>query len=375
MMKNIAFLVINKFLIGMAAMIVYICINVRGCCGHLIMHKKIYIIIINVCINRGDKMQKVLEAGLGLLERRRIQAPELYLMPTSYCPNNCRYCYLNKRKIGLRDKLKWNNFLTNAYRILMELDFSKRGTICITGGELFCDSLLKDAEYVFNLKKLFKEVDKFIKGSSYRLAVPVGLENIGELGRKFIRWLKNEIPYVQILCAFTSEKFLGKEKAEIYCKNMEELFSYITALMCILIDKNDYHYVYNSGLMDKFVVNFDEPIQLDKDLAYSYGEIDWYLKPKEYKFSSPHCTAHKDITVTSEGFYTCGQISVKPSWVMDEEWERFCNDRIYLDEGYQQIIEWYGCDMCEKSDVCPGMCWISYYAQKYLFNNKKCIYK
>lgn len=312
---------------------------------------------------------------LDIAARRKDMAPEVYLMPTSTCPAKCKYCYLNKEKVAPIGELDWDAFFANAQAVLLSQDFSKHGAVCVTGGELLCDQFLKDPKYVENLKQLFLMVDKLIKGTKYRLSVPVGLENIGERGIEFIAWLKGAVPYCQILCAFTQEKLADKKSKEVYLRNLNILRPYITALMCIIVNKDDYRFVHESEVTKGFVINFDEPIQLHRELAYSYGDVNWKLSKEEFKWSSPHCSAHKDLIVTSKGLFTCGQVTVKPAWVPQEEWDKFCNSREYLDDGYQQVLDWYGCGTCEKRFECPGMCWISYYAQKYLFNNRKCIYK
>lgn len=307
-----------------------------------------------------------------IMTRRRARAREVVIMPHSMCKGKCKYCSINKSLV----RLDWKKLFENAFSVILSLDLMQPGSISIMGGELLMDEVLKDKDYEDNLKTLIKAVRMVTADTRYRMTMPVSLENIGDLGNEFLKWCHEKAPYLQINCAFTQGKFLTPEAEAKYFENMERNAEYISLVMIPNILPSDYILTRAEKypILKKFRMIFDEPIMMDEELAYSYSTIDWYMKPEEI-FADPHCNSDKEIIVTADGQYTCMGMTRQPIWIDDAEWMKLKTDREYLDKGYQQVLDWYGCDSCEKKFGCPGMCWISYYAQKNLFNNRKCIYR
>jgi hypothetical protein len=206
----------------------------------------------------------------------------------------------------------------------------------------------------------------------------VACDNLNDASVEFIKWIKEEmIPLCQINCAFSIEKVPNEAREKKYFENLYKIQKYVNAVMIPMCHKEDYDLVNNrySFLFNDFKVTYDEPIMVNRELAYSFGDVDWYLKPIEYRYNSPHCNADREEIVTPHGLFMCGEITRKPDWVSDEEWEKFGKDKEYQGAGYKEVMDWYGCTTCEKNSFCPGMCFVTYYAQKYLFNNRKCLYR
>lgn len=296
--------------------------------------------------------------------RRLSHKRSMIIIPHTICEGKCSFCFLDRAKPFM---INWDNLLTNVTNTLAKPD--EYSSIFIMGGELFDPILVSDLDYVNHLRILVATITA-IKSPECVISIPISLENITVSGIKLIREFKRDYG-IRFNASFSTLRFNTKEKEDIFFSNFYQLKDVISSINIPMVE------IASAGI-DKRILDsnikvfIEEPIILDKELGYSYKDIqfDWSMIDKEI-----HCLCNCTDIITPKGTSTCAGVTRKPIWIEDAEWSRLCNDREYLKEGYQQVLDWYGCDICEKQDTCPGMCWISYYAQKELYDNHNCLYK
>jgi len=299
-----------------------------------------------------------------IMERRRNHPwREISIVPTSLCTGGCKFCFLNKSVVGDRD---WGKLYNNVISTLSKYDYDSSHIIVrIFGGELFMDQLVVDPVYRRKLTNLFSIVHKFI-GDRGCFDIPLSLENISKSGVDFAKILSKKFN-VNILVPFSTERIKTREKEKRYWENLERLDN-ILRIGILMTSKDDY-VPYIKKLSKYAAIDWEEPVMMD-GFSFSYKNIK--LKSD---FPAVRCVSNHLKAITSRGVFTCAGFTRKPSWIEDKEWDRLCNDLEYLDYGYQQVLDWYGCNDCEKQNTCPGMCWKTYYAQKHIYKNRKCLYK
>ena len=297
--------------------------------------------------------------------RRNAEIREITILPLKQCSGGCTFCFLNKENIGDQD---WDALFKSVFEYfsLVDIPVDKIVNVKIYGGELFMTKLITK-EYTDNLKKLLQMVTRFMEGRRYSIDFPISLENIEEPGILLARELKRLYPNVRLLTSYNSDRLKDKEKQAKFWENLKMIggvYSIGVMFTGERIGRDVKKSLMNYGLLD-----LEEPLMVE-GFSYSYKDIGEIERPS----ANITCSANTLRYITSKGVFTCAGITRKPWWISGDQWAKL-NDETFLDEGYEEVIEWYGCDICEKEASCPGMCWITYYAQRYLYNNKKCLYK
>ena len=309
-------------------------------------------------------MLQTLEYTSIMMERRRVNAlREICIIPTSVCNGGCKFCFLNRSTVGDR---QWEALFNHVAKFFSTYDFDTHPVVRVFGGELFADILLKDPQYKVNMKRLVKVVNLFIKGKG-NCNFPISLENIGEQGVDFAKELRDELG-IQILIPFSLDRMNKEGKEERYFKNLERLGP-VFRIGVLVNEKKRLPEAYYERLAPYGQIYHEEPVMMD-GFCWSYNDMEL---PE--LFQGIRCVSNNLRAITSKGIFTCAGYTRRPSWIPENEWARLCDDEDYLETGYQQVIDWYGCDTCERQHTCPGMCWKTYYAQKFLYNNRKCLYK
>jgi hypothetical protein len=298
-----------------------------------------------------------------MLERRRVnKLREICIIPTPKCYGGCKFCFLNRSTVGDRD---WDKLYANIVELFATYDFDVHPVVRVFGGELFMDELLTP-EYKESMKKMLRVVMRFIKDKG-NCNFPISLENVSYKGVDFLKELRDELG-VQILVPFSLDRLNKKGKEETYFKNLKRLGK-VFRVGILVNDKNKFPDKYLNILKEHGEIYWEEPVMMD-GFCWDYSD---QMLPDV--FQGVRCVSDNLRAVTSKGIFTCAGYTRRPTWIPEDEWDRLCNDEEYLDYGYQQVIDWYGCDTCSEQKTCPGMCWKSYYAQRYLYDNHRCLYK
>jgi len=304
----------------------------------------------------------------GAMMRRRIEHPwrEIEIVVTPVCAGNCVFCFLEKSVVGDCD---WENLYKYVIECLSTMydHMQNPVTVRIYGGELFMDRHVKNPEFKKGLEKLLVIVKKFVTREGC-IDFPISIENVSDAGIDYANELMEKFG-VNVLVPFSIERIRTEGKEERYWHNIARL-KRIKQIGILMVDAESGHEKYRERLL-KYApdISWEEPTMLN-GFHFSYKDIT--VAPH---FDVVRCVSNHMRAITSKGIMSCAGYTRKPDWIPDAEWERLKNDEEYLTKGYQQVIDWYGCDECDRSDKCPGMCWKTYYAQKLLYNNHKCLYK
>ena len=287
---------------------------------------------------------------------------EVSIIPTPVCCGTCQFCFLNREIVGDRE---WDKLFDEVTKFFTVRDMTECSNVVrIFGGELFMDGLLKK-DFKDNIIKLVVLVKRFI-GNKGCVDMPISLENVSIKGIRFAQKLRDEYG-VNLQVPFSMMRIDTPERKRRYFRNLPKVGK--ISRIAILTTGNNDHEQYMPELKKYGEIAWEEPVMFD-GFSFSYES----MKIPEM-FLGVRCVANTLRAITSKGVFTCAGFTRRPSWISDEEWNKLANDPEYLDYGYQQVIDWYGCGTCEKQAVCPGMCWKTYYAQRYVYNNRKCLYK
>lgn len=289
---------------------------------------------------------------------------EICILPTPLCKGTCSFCFLNRDVVGDRE---WKKLFENVSKFMSTYPQSSKLEVRIFGGELFMDELLTE-DYIENLYALFDLVMIYSLRNGWGIDVPVSPENIGEKGVELIKKLQDEFKF-RLFVPFSLGRIDTPDREVGYWKNLDLLKGRIFNIGILPFGPDKEWFKYRTKLEQYAKIAYEEPVMLD---GYHFSYKDYSIEPN---FEYVRCVSNNIRFITSKGVFTCAGATKKPSWIDRAEWDKLCNDPEYLEEGYQQVIDWYGCDICEKQDTCPGMCWKTYYAQKTLYNNRKCLYK
>jgi len=300
-----------------------------------------------------------------MLERRlNPTMQEVAILPTAECQGGCKFCFLNRSVVGAQD---WENLFKHVIEFFSSRDFDERSNVVrLFGGELFMDSLVKDESYRKNILRLIQGVQRFIGGNGC-VDMPISLENVSDLGIEFAQYLRDH-HQVNLQVPFSTLRIMTPEKKKLYFENLAKIGK-ISRIAVLVADEKMQHEEYLEQLGQYARIDWEEPVMFD-GFSYSY---------KNMRIPEMHlgvrCVANTLRVITPKGVFTCAGFTRRPSWIEDEEWNRLAYDEEYLNYGYQQVIDWYGCDTCAEQETCPGMCWKTYYAQRYVYKNRQCLYK
>ena len=304
---------------------------------------------------------------IGPMMRRRIDHPwrEVEIVVTPICSGNCCFCFLEKSVVGDCD---WENLYVHVIRGLAMYDHVQNPvTVRIYGGELFMDRHVENPEFRFGLEKLITIVKKFVTRDGC-VDFPISIENVSDRGIDYANELIEKFG-ISVLVPFSIERIRKEAKEDRYWRNIARLKK-IKHIGILMVDTESGHEKYREKLLQYSKdIGWEEPVMLN-GFHFSYKDIS--VAPCA---DVPRCVSHYMRAITSKGIFTCAGYTRKPDWISDEEWEKLKTDENYLIEGYQQVIDWYGCDDCERAETCPGMCWKTAYAQKFLYKNRKCLYR
>lgn len=317
---------------------------------------------------------------------------EVTVIVTPYCEGGCKHCLYNRDQIGDREFGGLMETLTD-YLSTCDMDTDKV-ILAIEGGEVFSEKLLTD-EYVANVKKLAHFLYGLVdKSKDWYLACSISPENIRQNGIDIIKELQEEYPCLRLNIAFSKARFQTAEKEERFFNNLEQLFEVeqrlgrkqigMGVLMTEDFPEREYLKTFAKYAGNK-VIDFAEPhmfegnyfcfngINATKIYEEELAGTDIELDPcKRLEQPSLH---HLDIYVTSRGMRNPFHLLKRPEWIPGYEWDRIRDDEEYRIFGYQQVLDWYGCNDCENLYQCQGMLWTTYYAQKNLYEYNKCLYK
>lgn len=288
--------------------------------------------------------------------RKNLDTIELTIIPTTECPSNCHFCLQNKK---LLQNDNWDNLFNNVIKVLSICD--KKVMTHIVGGEIYIDKLITDNKFKDNLYKLFNLISYF---KNVIISTTSSIENITNNGINVILDIKERYN-CDFTVSFDEIRFL---KDKDYFKKLEVLKpNYIGMLYS---ENNLYWY----DILKKYCDNvyFEEAVMWD-NYHYSYENI---KIPFNKVNMGIHCSSPYYKTISSNGIYNCISTIKNISWIPDDDKEKLKNNvDDFLNENYKNVIEWYGCNECEYDSTCPGMCMLTYYAQRYIYNNRKCLYK
>jgi len=302
-----------------------------------------------------------------LLRRRRENGwNEIDIIPHSICKLRCGFCFLKRDAVG---KVDWDTLFKNIHSFCDGYDFNNGyTTMRAFGGELFMDCLVEDSDYRAKMIELFALMSYYIRDNG-NLEIPISVENIGDAGVALVKELLGRFKKMKIIVPFSSGRLTTSDARENYWKYLKALAP-VPKIGILIGGPEDNYRDYIPELEKYGKIDFEEPVMLD-NYSFSYEKV--YLPDSH--FSGVKCVSNYIKFITPKGVFTCAGVTPKPEWIPEDEWKKLETDFDYLDKGYQQVIEWYGCDVCDKQTTCPGMCWKTYYAQKTLYNNHKCVYK
>lgn len=309
----------------------------------------------------------ILKSKCALMQRREENTwNEICIVPHSICKLRCGFCFLNKEAVGPVD---WKALFLNIYSFCEGYDFSSGyTTMRAFGGELFMDCLIEDPEYKKNLTKVFELMSYYTRNNGC-LEIPVSTENIGPIGVAYIKELMSKFEKMKVIVPFSIGRLVTEDAIQTYWDSLKALAP-VSRIGILITGSDDGYKKYIPELEKYGKISYEEPVMLD-NFHFSYA--DTYLP--EATFSGIRCVSNYIRFITPKGVFTCAGVTKRPYWIDELEWKKLEDDFNYLNEGYQKVIEWYGCDVCDKQETCPGMCWKTYYAQKELYNNHKCLYK
>jgi hypothetical protein len=315
---------------------------------------------------------------------------EVTILVTPYCKGGCFHCLYERDKIG--DRL-WDKLLENVCRFYDDHDFEKHYLICgIEGGEIFSDDLLTD-EYAKKLTVLIGYMHNVsLRSRKWYPSVATSLENVGEKGFALLKELHDRFPHLRINTTFsvnryvTDEKYkrfwdrlkILKDKDEAPCKQLG------ISVMCTDGFPEREYLRPLAEFAKNGMIDFVEP-HMFGPCSYSYKGInateafkdiiDLPIKQEPATRRRMPSLHHLDYYITAHGVKNGFDLLKRGDWIPEEEWNRCRDDEEYRLFGYQQVLDWYGCNDCPILCECQGMLWTSYYAQKNMYKHKRCLYK
>jgi len=320
---------------------------------------------------------------------------EVTVIITPFCKGGCRHCLYYKNRIGDRE---WDNLWEQVVEYFGQLDYDNQKVIvAIEGGEVFSEELMTD-EYIKQLRKMLKFIYEILtrkgKDHEWYIACSISLENIEGKGLELLKEFREQYPELKLNIAFSCDRILNKTKEERFFKNMNYFKQRdeedgrkqlgIGVLMTEGFPERNYLRTLAPYAKTK-VIDFAEPHMFEGNVFCYNGlnitqvyndlleDLDIQLNPCLRRgIPSLH---HLDIYITSRGIKNGFHLLKKPWWIPENDWNRMQDDEEYRIFGYQQILDWYGCNDCVYLYQCQGMLWTSYYAQKNLYNYNKCLYK
>jgi hypothetical protein len=304
--------------------------------------------------------------------RKNFTSLEAPIMITPYCPGNCKFCFLNKDIFsvkGVPEKKDWEQLFNNVIQYIISADLKYRLQFTVLGGEIYCDYLLNQPGYIENLESLYSLLKQMKqKRGNISIATDSSIENVSDQGIKLIQKIRENYNCI-VTVPFDIGRISNPEKRKRYFRNLEMLkpITYIG----VLIEKQHSNEKYLDEL-SKYGTVYLEEVNMFDQYHFSYKDT---TIPRSVQKDSHYCTSPSFRIITTKGLYRCASTFHRPQWIPEEEWNKLVNDDQYLIDGYQQVIDWYGCNKCEFEETCCGMCWLSFYAQKYVYNNRKCLYK
>lgn len=320
-------------------------------------------------------------------QHRRVK--EVTVIVTPYCEGGCKHCLYHRDRIGDREWVGlWEN-VVGYFSSLCHRD--EKAIIAIEGGEVFSEKLVTDADYVNQLRTLVKYLHNLVEDTGWYLACSISPENIEDTGIKLLLEFKEKYPKLHLNIAFSVHRFNRDEKEARFWKNIEALRDKpgreqlgIGVLMTEGFPERFYLRKLAEYASSK-VIDFAES-HLFEGNCFSYKGInatevyrqtvgDLGIKIDPCLRRGMPSLHHLDVYVTSRGVFNGFHFLRRPHWVPEADWNRIRDDEEYRVFGYQQVLDWYGCNDCPHLLKCQGMLWTSYFAQKNLYEYKECLYK